>query len=188
MTDTTPTPTAPVGEQDRREALLAALVELEHHVADRGWDVPTRLFALVETDALAAAEPDLARALSLRTSADGAAPGALTAIEQDTFTPTDDLLGDLAAIEWPDEVFGAAVATVRTFLPSTAEVDLPEDAGEAAAYVAAHPSAQEIRVVVAVDRSGSQHGVARLRSQPEELLAGTDLVPGLATALAHTLG
>ena len=160
-----------VGEQDRQEALLAALVELEHHVGEGGWDAPPRLFALVETDALAAAEPDLARALKLRTSAEGASPGALTAIEQDTFTPTDDLLSDLAGIEWPDEVFGTAVATVRTFLPSTAEVELPEDAAEAAALVAGHPSAEEIRVVVGVDRSGAQHGVARLRTQPEELLA-----------------
>jgi hypothetical protein len=177
-----------VGEQDRREALLAALVELEHHVAEGGWDAPPRLFALVETDALAAAEPGLARSLHLRTTADGASPGALTAIEQDTFVPTDDLLGDLAGIEWPDEVFGTAVATVRTFLPSSVEVELPEDPAEAAALVAGHPAAQEIRVVVGVDRSGAQHGVARLRTQPDELLAGTDLVPGLATALAHTLG
>ena len=65
---------ATVGDQDRREALLAALVELEHHVAQAGWDAPARLFALVETDALVAAEPDLARSLQLRTSADGAAP------------------------------------------------------------------------------------------------------------------
>lgn len=181
------TGTVAVGEQDRREALLAALVELEHHAAEGGWDAPPRLFALVETDALATAEPDLARSLGLRTSADGAAPGALTAIEQDAFVPTDDLLSDLGAIEWPDDVFGTAVATVRTFLPSSVEVDLPDDPGEAAALVAGHPDAQEIRVVVGVDRSGAQHGVARLRSQPDELLAGTDLVPGLATALAHTL-
>lgn len=178
---------APLGEQDRREALLAALVELEHHVAEGGWDAPPRLFALVETDALALAEPDLARALGLRTTADGAAPGALTAIEQDTFAPSDDLLSDLGAIEWPDGVFGTAVATIRTFLPSSVEVDLPDDPAAAAALVAGHPAAQEIRVVVGVDRSGAQHGVARLRTQPEELLAGTDLVPGLATALAHTL-
>lgn len=177
----------PVGEDDRREALVAALVELEHHVAEAGWDAPPRLFALVETDALAAAEPALARTLGLRTSAEGAAPGALTAIEQDTFTASGDLLDDLAAIAWPDDVFGAAVATVRTFLPSSAEVDLPEDEAQAAAAVAAHPAAEEIRVVVGVDRSGSRHGVARLRSRPDELLGGTDLVPGLATALAHTL-
>ncbi len=176
-----------VGPDDRREALVAALVELEHHVADAGWDAPPRLFALVETDALAAAEPDLARSLGLRTSADGGAVGALTAIEQDTFVPSEDLLGDLGEIEWPEEVFGTAVATVRTFLPSSAEVDLPDDPDEAAAVVAAHPAAQEIRVVVGVDRSGAQHGVARLRSRPEELLGGADLVPGLVSALAHTL-
>ena len=187
----TPQPTsapAGTGPDDRREALVAALVELEHHVAEGGWDAPPRLFALVETDALAAAEPDLARSLGLRTTADGAAPGALTAIEQETFAPTADLLEDLAGIAWPDGVFGVAVATVRTFLPSSAEVDLPEDPGAAAEVVAAHPQAQEIRVVVGVDRSGAQHGVARLRSQPDELLAGADLVPGLASALAHTLG
>ena len=179
---------AELGADDRREALVAALVELEHHVAEGGWDAPARLFALVETDELAAAEPDLARSLGLRTSADGAAPGALTAIEQDTFAPTGDLLDDLAEIAWPEGVFGVAVATVRTFLPSSVDVDLPEDANEAAAAVAAHPQAQEIRVVVGVDRSGAQHGVARLRAQPDELLAGSDLVPGLASALAHTLG
>ena len=184
---TVPTPAA-LGADDRREALVAALVELEHHVAEGGWDSPPRLFALVETDALAAAEPELARSLGLRTTADGAAPGALTAIEQDTFVPSGDLLADLEGIEWPDEVFGTALATVRTFLPSSVEVELPEDPGAAAALVADHPAAQEIRVVVGVDRSGAQHGVARLRSRPEELLAGADLVPGLATALAHTLG
>ncbi len=178
----------PLGPDDRREALVAALVELEHHVADAGWDTPPRLFALVETDALAAAEPDLARSLGLRTTADGAAPGALTAIEQDTFAASGDLLADLDGIEWPDEVFGTAVAAVRTFLPAGADVELPEDPDAAASFVAAHPSAQEIRVVVGVDRSGQQHGVARLRSQPDELLGGSDLVPGLAAALAHTLG
>ena len=178
---------SPVGEQDRQEALVAALVELEHHVAESGWDAPPRLFALVETDALAVAEPDLARSLGLRTTADGAAPGALTAIEQDAFVPTEDLLSDLAGIEWPAEVFGTALAAIRTFLPSSVEVELPDDADAAAAAVAAHPAAQEIRVVVGVDRTGAQHGVARLRSQPDELLGGADLVPGLATALAHTL-
>ena len=99
-----------------------------------------------------------------------------------------DVIDDLAGIAWPDGVFGVAVATVRTFLPSSAEVDLPEDPAAAAEVVAAHPQAQEIRVVVGVDRSGAQHGVARLRSQPDELLAGADLVPGLGSALAHTLG
>src|SRR4051812_45443285 len=100
-----PSATPAVVPEDRQEALVAALVELEHHVGESGWDAPPRLFALVETDALAAAEPDLARSLGLRTTADGAAPGALTAIEQDTFRPSGDLLTDLDGIEWPEDVF-----------------------------------------------------------------------------------
>jgi hypothetical protein len=76
---------------------------------------------------------------------------------------------------------------VRTFLPASAEVDLPDDPAAAAELVAAHPQRQEIRVVVGVDRSAQRHGVARVRSQPDELLGGEDLVPGLAAALAHTL-
>jgi len=53
--------------------------------------------------------------------------------------------------------------------------------------VAAHPERQEIRVVVGADRAGNRHGVARLVSNPGELLGAEDLVPGLAAALAHTL-
>jgi hypothetical protein len=46
---------------------------------------------------------------------------------------------------------------------------------------------QEMRVVVGVDRAAHRHGVARIRSRPEELLGAADLVPGLTDALAHTL-
>ena len=178
---------AAVSAADRHDALVASLVELERHVAEAGWDVSPRLFALVPTDALAAAEPALARTLGLRTTAEGGSPGALTAIEQDTFAAGSDLVSDLAAVEWPGTVFGCAVATVRTFLPASADVELPDDPAATAELVAAHPQRQEVRVVVAVDRSGQRHGVARVRSQPDELLAGEDLVPGLAAALAHTL-
>ena len=178
----------PVPEEEQRDALVAALVDLERHVGAAGWDQPPRLFALVLTDVLAAAEPALAADLGLRTTAEGAPPGALTAIEQESFAATDDLVADLAALEWPDTVFGCAVSAERTFLPAGAEEQIPEDPEAAAAYVAAHPDRQEIRVVVGADRAGHRHGVARLVSVPDELLGGADLVPGLGEALAHTLG
>ena len=168
--------------------LLTAAVDTERHVARVGWDQPPRLFALVLTDVFAAAEPGLAADLGLRTTADGAAPGALTAIEQESFASSDDLLADLAELEWPETVFGCAVSTERTFLPAGAEADIPDDPAAAAAYVAAHPERQEIRVVVVADRAGHTHGVARLVSRPEDLLGAEDLVPGLGAALAHTLG
>ena len=174
-------------DADQRDALLAALIDLEHHVGTAGWDQPPRLFALVLTDAFAAAEPALAAEMGLRTTAQGAAPGALTAVEQDEFAASGDLLGDLSQLSWPEAVFGCAVSAERTFLPAGQEGDLPEDADAAAAYVAAHPARQDIRVVVGADRAGHVHGVARLVSQPDQLLGAADLVPGLGAALAHTL-
>ena len=169
------------------EALVAALIELDRHVGRKGWDTPPRLFALVLNDVLAAAEPQLSEELGLRTTGAGADPGALTAIEQDEFASSGDLTSDLAHLEWPESVFGCALAAVRTFLPSDAEAELPADPEAAAAAAAEHPQRQEIRVVVGADRAGNRHGVARLVAQPDELLGAPDLVPGLAAALAHTL-
>jgi hypothetical protein len=169
------------------EALVAALVDLDRHVGRNGWESPPRLFALVLSDVLAAAEPQLSAQLGLRSTATGAAPGALTAIEQDEFVSSGDLIRDLAHLEWPETVYGCALATVRMFLPADGDVDLPDDPVAAAQAVAQHPRRQEILVVVGADRAGNRHGVARLAAQPDELLAAQDLVPGLGAALAHTL-
>lgn len=188
MADLPPTPDADQRDADQRDALLAALVDLEHHVGTAGWDQPPRLFALVPTDAFTAAEPALATEMGLRTTAQGGAPEALMAVEQDEFEASGDLLGDLGQLSWPEAVFGCAVSAERTFLPAGQEGDLPEDPDAAAAYVAAHPARQDIRVVVGADRAGHVHGVARLVSQPDQLLGAEDLVPGLGAALAHTLG
>ena len=180
-------PDPPAGGE-QRDALLAALVDLERHVGSSGWDQQPRLFALVLTDVFARAEPALAADLGLRTSADGAPAGALTAIEQEDFVASGDLLGDLEQLEWPETVFGCALSAERTFLPAGHEGDLPDDPAAAAAFVAGHPARQDIRVVVGADRAGHVHGVARLVSRPEELLGAEDLVPGLGAALADTLG
>jgi len=172
---------------DSADALVAALLELDRYVGRDGWHQPPRLFALVLTDVLAEAEPALSRELGLRTTGAGGLPGALTAIEQDDFRSSGDLVHDLDALEWPESVYGCALATVRTFLPAVYEADLPRDPAAAVAAVAAHPQRQEIRVVVGADRAGNRHGIGRLASQPGELLGAPDLVPGLGSALAHTL-
>jgi hypothetical protein len=169
------------------DALVAALLELERHVGGDGWDQGPRLFALVPTDAVIAAEPELAGQLGLRSSVDGGHPDALTAIEQDHFQPTEDLLSDLSQIYWPESVHGCALSLESTFLPADADAEIPEDPDLAREYVAAHEQQQEMRVVIGVDRDQHRHGVARLRSQPEELIGAPDLVPGLTEVLAHTL-
>ena len=81
---------------------------------------------------------------------------------------------------------GCAIALERAFLPPHYEADLPQDPEEAAAFVSRHPNKTDVRVVVGVLRTGERHGLARLVSNPEDLLGAEDLVPGLAEALVDT--
>ena len=183
----------PTGQFVENAALVAVLLEIDRHIAGDGWDQPPRLFALVSSAELSAAEPALADQLGVSEAA-GRPADALSAVEQDDFSAAgaaaqlnDDLSGELARISWPPTVEGCALSLVRTFLPSTAEADVPEDPAAAERYVNEHPAREEIRVIVGVDRTGRRHGLARLASQPDELLAAEDLIPGLASLLAHTL-
>lgn len=170
---------------ERSDALVAALVELEHHVSRLGFDQPPRLFALADAHEVVAREPHLVEQLSLQV--DQLPPHALLAIEQDEFQPGPDLAADLARITWGEDVAGCAVTMVNTFLPSGAEQDMPDDPDAAADWVSQHPDRQEMRIAVGVLRGDISHGVARMASHPEELLGARDLVPGLAAVLAHTL-
>lgn len=166
------------------DALVAALLEIERHVTHGGWDQPARLFALVPTADLIAAEPSLASQL---VGPEGPMPGALSSIEQDGFHTGDDLLEALEKIMWPDSVHGCALTVERLFVPPHVEESIPEDPAAAAVFVAEHPERRDVRVVVGVTRAGGRYGIARLRTEPEDLLAADDLVPGLGDALARTL-
>jgi hypothetical protein len=162
------------------DRLLASLVEVERHVGRLGWDQPARLFALVKTVDLIAAEPHLADQLQ------GSTTDGFTSVEQDEFTAGADLGETLAQLTWPPAVSGCALVLERAFLPSDAEGDLPDDPDQAAEVVAEHPRRLDLRVVVGVTRDGLRHGLARVRGSEGELLGGSDLVPVLADALAHT--
>ncbi|QGF24426.1 PPA1309 family protein [Raineyella fluvialis] len=176
-------PEPPRDTDDAADALVAALMEIERHVSTLGWDQPARLFALVRTADLVAAEPHLADALD----AEHRPADALSSIEQDTWHAGEDVVQALQEIAWPDTVEGCALAIERAFLPSDAEADIPEDPEEAARYVAEHPRRQDIRVVAGVLRSGQQQSLARLASDPGDLLGGRDLAPGLSELLSRTL-
>lgn len=166
------------------ENLMAALVEIERYVRGSGWDQPARLFALVPTSELVAAEPALADQLPPGT------PDGLSSIEQDTFVVGDDLGQTLAQIAWPPTVSGCALVLERAFLPPDAESDLPSDPQQAAQVVASHPKRLDLRIVVGVTRDGGHEAIARIRDESDghgELLTGQDLVPALRFALARTL-
>lgn len=165
------------------EALVACLLEIERHTSQIGWDQPARLFALVPTAELLAAEPSLVGQLGdVERPADH-----LSSVEQDDFATGEDLETELARITWPQTVRGCALAVERVFLPSDLEDQIPSQPDAAARFVANHPQREDVRIVAGVLRDGSRHCVARLASRPGDLLAAEDLVPGLLSALAATL-
>ncbi|KUF16190.1 PPA1309 family protein [Streptomyces silvensis] len=178
---------SPSGPPMAASPLTRAVLEIDDYVGGLGWDQPARLFALVDTARLRTQEPTLADRLGL---ADDASAAPLTPIEQDELpagSPLDEFLGTIA---WPDSVVGCALSVERLMLPPSAEASVPEGMSEKqlAKWVSEHPQRQEVRMTVAVLRDGARESALRLREKdsPTEVLTGSDLVPGLAEALAAT--
>ena len=166
-------------------ALAAAVLEIESHIADRGWDQPSRLYALVDTAALVRREPELASAMGLD---DASAAGSLTPIEQEQLPP-DRFESELASVAWGTEVTGCAAVVERLVLPPDADDAIPDDPAAAAAYASEHPDRQEVRMVVGVTRAGATYCALRLRAHDDDqsVVGGADLVPELITLLGATL-
>ncbi|WP_131741185.1 PPA1309 family protein [Actinomadura roseirufa] len=163
--------------------LEEVVLDLERHWSQRDWDAPPCLYALVRSTELRAAEPELAEQLGL-------APGAdtLAALEQPGLPEQAAVEDALATIAWPDTVTGCALVIERVVLPPDAEQEIPDDEAEAAAFAAAHPRREDVRMVVGVLRDGGRHSALRLRRHDgdDEILTGPDLVPALSDALAAT--
>jgi hypothetical protein len=161
--------------------LLDAVLDIERHVDDDGWDQPALLFALVPTADVRRDNPELARQLGVENGGP-----VLTTFEQEA-PPDDEPLDEfLARIEWPDQIVGAAVVVERIVLPPGAEAEL-DGRPDAAMVARAHPQAREMRIVAAVSRDGHRMCALRLRAaEDESVLSGPDLVPGLCDALAAT--
>ena len=167
--------------------LTRAVLEIDEYASGLGWDQPARLFALVDTARLRVQEP--AHAAQLDLAHEQKAAG-LTPIEQDEIPAGKPLDEFLATIAWPDAVVGCALTVERLMLPPAAEASVPQGLSDKklAAWVAAHPDRQEVRMTVAVLRDGSRDSAVRLREKDAatEVLTGAGLVPGLAEALSAT--
>jgi hypothetical protein len=166
-------------------ALRAAVLELERHAAESGWDQPARLFALVHTEELLANEPGLADMLEVDPTAD--LTGSITPIEQDELPEDVTLEQLLGEMTWPDAVHGTAVIVERLVLPPS--VELPEDDAAAQELAESHPERQEVRMVGGATRTGSTYCALRLRAHDEDfsVIEGPDLVPALLELLQSTL-
>ncbi|MGL4172669.1 MAG: PPA1309 family protein [Actinomycetota bacterium] len=182
--------TAPTAKTTQVDPLLHIVGETELYVASAGWDQPIRLFALASSAELIAREPHL------RNTFDPFALAAIeqgtdhfTAIEQEGISAAPDLETFLGHLTWGPDVIGALIAVERIILPPSAEQELPPDPDEALHHLARHPERQDVRLVVAVTRDGRQLCAIRQRNHDEKaaVAIGTDLAPGLTSALAATL-
>ncbi|WP_182523924.1 PPA1309 family protein [Nocardioides dongkuii] len=175
-----------LSDLDVDPALAAAVLEIETHIAEGGWDQPARLYALVETAALVEHEPGLAAAMGLDASSE---QGSLTAVEQDQLRPDQPLEQVLEQILWPAGVSGCAAVVERLVLPPDADDAIPEDPARAEEFAREHPDRQEVRIVAGATRAGSTYCALRLRAHDDaqSVVGGADLVPGLLALLQATL-
>jgi len=173
-------------------ALAAALLEIDRHLEEGGWDQPPRLYALVRTAELVREEPALAKTLGLPDPADVVDGEQLTPVEQETPQSGQPLDEWLSGIGWPAEVLGCALAHEVLALPPSAEADIPAGAdADPIAWAAAHPKRREVRMLVGVLRDGARASMLRVRAtsadEPDDVVSGDDLAPRMADALAATL-
>lgn len=173
-------------ELDVDPALAAAVLEIEKHQSDLGWDQPARLYALVDTQELVTKEPALAAMLGLD---DDRERGSLTPVEQDAVPASQRLEELLPTITWPPDVRGCAAVVERLVLPPAADGQLPEDPAAAEEFAREHPDRQEVRIVAGVTRHGASYCALRLRAHDEDasVMGGADLVPSLVALLRGTL-
>ncbi len=166
-------------------ALAAAVLEIEAHVAQDGWDQPARLYALVDTATLVSQEPALAAAMSIDGPADD---GSFTSIEQEDLPPGQPLEEALHTIAWPESVSGCAAVIERLVLPPDVDDEIPDDPTSAELFAREHPDRQEVRMVAGVTRAGASYCALRLRAHDDEqsVVNGTELVPGLLDLLHAT--
>ena len=167
-------------------ALAAAVLEIESHIAEGGWDQPARLYALVDTGQLVAREPALAAAMGLDAASE---QGSLTPVEQDELAPDQLLERVLESIVWPGGVAGCAAVVERLVLPPDADAEIPEDRARAEEFAREHPDRQEVRIVAGATRGGSTYCALRLRAHDDaqSVVGGADLVPALLDLLRSTL-
>ena len=175
--------------------LLQVAQETEQHVAADGWGQRERVFALVPTADLVAAEPSLADAL--------AGAGRYSSIEQELpeGVELEEYLGRLA---WPRSVTGCALAVERLrAAPAVGGGDAGEgdvaagggeagEAGDAPGPGGAGTSGGEtepVRLLVVATRDGDRFTLVRLAAHDSDdsVAVGREVGTDLQQALAATL-
>lgn len=163
--------------------LLQVAQETEQHVAADGWGQRERVFALVPTADLVAAEPSLADAL--------AGAGRYSSIEQELpeGVELEEYLGRLA---WPRSVTGCALAVERLRAAPAAEGQTAGEADGTASEDGPDGTAsgtEPVRLLVVATREGERFTLVRFAAHDSDdaVAVGAEVGTDLQAALATTL-
>ena len=104
----------------RVTSLEQTVRELDVYVSADGWDQPTRLFAVADTQLLITREPALRAQLGSEVDS-----AAWTTIEQEQLPPHADLDELLRGLTWPASVEGVAVSAERVMVSPGAQATFP---------------------------------------------------------------
>lgn len=174
---------------ERTPSLARAIVEIESHVAQGGWDAPVGVFALVHTNAALGLNPAMADDLGTDIVQSAQAdPHHILSIEQDGLPEAGNVEELLAQLSWPETVHGAALVVERVALPPSVEAQLPEDPAAQVEFMLNHPERQDVRLAVAVLRTGENWCAVRTRANDSDdaVAQGADVAPHLIEALLAT--
>lgn len=165
-------------------ALANVVHDIELGASRAGWDHAPSLYALVTTSQLLS-QSDLPTDIAdqVRAGWDGSASHLSAIVQEDL--PEDELEELLGHLGWPEEVAGAALSVERIIVPPEVEAQAPEDPEEALAFISEHPSRTDVRLAVGVLRTGESWCAMRARTfdSDDQVMTGSDLVPGLVEAL-----
>ena len=177
----------PIADLDGDPALAAAVLEIESHLADGGWDQPARLYALVDTAQLVRREPALASAMGLDASSERglAHRGGAGPARPRTCRWSRCWSRSPGPTTWPVAPRWWSGWCCRR-RPTSA---IPEDPESAQQFALEHPDRQEVRIVAGATRHGATYCALRLRAHDDDqsVVGGIDLVPGLLALLGATL-
>jgi hypothetical protein len=168
-----------VGSPADNETLLLAMYEAESYVNDKGWSGRPYLYALTEQASTMTSNGEPEAGMQ------GSRADALELVDQEWLPSDGDLMGSLAAIQWPADVVGCVLVAELGALPPVAAEDLRLNLGAAGHWADPHPDSRAARLVVGVRRDGEHKCGLRIHGE-SGMQVRVDVAGDLINALLQT--
>jgi hypothetical protein len=143
----------PTGTSGETGQFMLAMLEAESHADGKGWGIPPRLYALLQSPPPGSADRKHSAGM----------PDALIPVPYEL--PDGDPVEALAGIHWPEDVAGCVLVAELTDLAAGGEQGAPIDPAAAERWTSTCPDGRPARLAVGVRRNGEH--VCGFRAQDD---------------------